>query len=122
MTFADLVAGTPIFVDANVLVYHFSPHPLFGSACQQLLADIENQTLLGYTSPHIVGEVAHALMIIEALSLPGWGVINLGRDQRSQTPEKTAARRPATDSFPESGGRHLPIPSSSPALSAGPHA
>jgi hypothetical protein len=46
MTFADLVAGTHVFVDANSLIYHFSPHPVFGPACKQLLADIESQTHL----------------------------------------------------------------------------
>jgi predicted nucleic acid-binding protein len=84
MTFADLVAGAHVFVDANSLIYHFSPHPVFGSACKQLVADIENQTLFGYTSPHIVGEVSHALMIIEALSLPGWGVSNVPKRLKKQ--------------------------------------
>jgi len=27
MTFADLVGGESIFLDANPLVYHFAPHP-----------------------------------------------------------------------------------------------
>ena len=42
VTFADLVAGTHVFVDANTLIYHFSPHPVLGPAGRQLLADIEN--------------------------------------------------------------------------------
>ena len=71
MTFADLAAGSRVFVDANTLIYHFSPHPIFGPPCKQLLTQIENQTILGYTSTHVVGEVAHALMVVEALSLPG---------------------------------------------------
>ena len=32
MTFADLVAGAHVFVDANLLIYHFSPHPVLGPA------------------------------------------------------------------------------------------
>ncbi len=84
MTFADLVAGVHVFVDANALIYHFSPHPVFGPACKQLVADVENQTLAGYTSPHIVGEVAHALMIVEALALPGWGVSNAPKRLKKQ--------------------------------------
>ncbi len=84
MTFADLVAGTQVFVDANSLIYHFSPHPVFGPACKQLVTDIENQTLVGYTSTHIVGEVAHALMIVEAISLPGWGVSNIPKRLKKQ--------------------------------------
>jgi hypothetical protein len=30
MTFADLVRGDAVFLDANVLVYHFEPHTSFG--------------------------------------------------------------------------------------------
>jgi hypothetical protein len=32
MTFADLVAGDAVFVDANILTYHFRPHPVWGPA------------------------------------------------------------------------------------------
>lgn len=84
MTFADLVARANVFVDANVLIYHFSPHPVFGPACKQLLANIENQSLVGYTSTHLVAEVAHALMIVEALALPGWGTSNAPKRLKKQ--------------------------------------
>jgi hypothetical protein len=30
MTFADLPGGAAVFVDANALVCHFQPHPVFG--------------------------------------------------------------------------------------------
>jgi predicted nucleic acid-binding protein len=72
MTFADLPAGAPVFLDANTLVYHFQPHPLFGAACNQLIQRIEAQGLVGVTSTHILSEVAHRLMTIEAAGLPGW--------------------------------------------------
>ena len=42
MTFADLLAGEAIFLDANTLVYHFVSDPLYGAACSQLLQRIEN--------------------------------------------------------------------------------
>jgi hypothetical protein len=29
MTFADLLAGDSVFVDANTLTYHFQPHPVW---------------------------------------------------------------------------------------------
>ena len=41
MIFADLVAGASVFVDANTLVYHFQPHPVFGSPCTDLVERIE---------------------------------------------------------------------------------
>ena len=34
MTFADLVAGDSVFVDANILIYLAGPDPIFGTACQ----------------------------------------------------------------------------------------
>lgn len=72
MIFADLGDGSPIFVDANTLIYHFAPHPILGPPCHQLLQRIERQEILGFTSTHILSEVAHRLMTIEAGSLFGW--------------------------------------------------
>jgi len=72
MTFADLAVGESVFLDANTLVYHFQPHPIFGMASNQLLTRVENQELVAFTSTHILTEVAHRLMMIEAASLPGW--------------------------------------------------
>ena len=72
MIFADLATGDSVLVDANTLIYHFGPHPGFGTACRQLVGRIENQDLLGFTSTHILGEVAHQLMIAETLTWPGW--------------------------------------------------
>jgi predicted nucleic acid-binding protein len=72
MTFADLVAGDSVFVDANVLIYLAGPDPIFGAVCQQLMLSIDKQQFLGYTSTHVLAEVAHQLMIIEASTLPGW--------------------------------------------------
>src|SRR5713101_6697509 len=62
MTFADFVAGDTLFLDANTLVYHFGPDPVFGPPCTQLVQRIENQELQAFTSTHILGEVAHRLM------------------------------------------------------------
>jgi predicted nucleic acid-binding protein len=72
MTFADLVTGEAIFIDANTLVYHFAPDPLYGRACAQLVERIENQEIQGFTSTHILTEVAHRLMTIEASTVFGW--------------------------------------------------
>ena len=72
MIFADLGAGDSVFVDANTLIYHLAPDPLFGVACQQFVGQIENGQLHGFTSTHVLGEVAHQLMIVEASALPGW--------------------------------------------------
>ena len=45
MTFANLVTGDAVFVDANTFVHLFEPHPLLGPFCQQLIQRIDNQDL-----------------------------------------------------------------------------
>ena len=72
MTFADLPAGASIFLDANPLVYHFAPDPEFAAACSQLLARIVNHEIQAYTSTHVLSEVAHQLMLLEAANVFGW--------------------------------------------------
>jgi predicted nucleic acid-binding protein len=69
MIFTDLPVGATVFVDANTLVYRFSLHPQFGPPCVDLLERIERGELIGYTSTHIVSEVAHRLMTLEAITL-----------------------------------------------------
>ena len=66
MTFADLAAGDSVFLDANTLLYHFTADPKHGTACTDLVERIERQELTGFTSTHVVSEVAHRLMTIEA--------------------------------------------------------
>lgn len=72
MTFADLVAGDAVFLDANTFIFHFGPHPVFGTACHGLVQRIETGQFHGFTSTHILGEVAHRLMMFEASTLAGW--------------------------------------------------
>jgi predicted nucleic acid-binding protein len=72
MTFTDLASGERIFLDANTLVYHFAPHPTLGSACHRLLERIERADISGFTSTHVLTEVAHRLMMIEAADIHGW--------------------------------------------------
>src|SRR5438128_3247454 len=72
MTFSDLTDGVSVFVDANPLVYHFDSHPIFGLACAGLLARIERGDLRGFTSTHVLSEMAHRLMSLEACAVYGW--------------------------------------------------
>jgi predicted nucleic acid-binding protein len=71
MTFADLQAGDSIFVDANTLVYHCTLDPTHGPACTDLLDQIGHGVITGFTSTHILSEVAHRLMTLEASRLLG---------------------------------------------------
>jgi predicted nucleic acid-binding protein len=99
MTFADLVAGDQVFVDANTLTYHFQPHPLWGPACTQLLERIKNQELAGFTSTHVLAELAHRLMTLEANTLLRWPIPGIGNRLRSHPTEvqKLALFRRAID-------------------------
>jgi predicted nucleic acid-binding protein len=84
MTFDDLVTGDSVFLDANTLVYHFTPHPQLGRACSRLVQRIQNQDLLGFTSTHLVTELAHRLMTFEAGALAGWSPGKVTRRLRQQ--------------------------------------
>src|SRR5207247_2559815 len=72
MTFADIPVGESIFLDANVLTYHFTNDPIFGSACTDLLERIENNEIAGFSSATVLVEVSHRLMTIEAVSAFKW--------------------------------------------------
>ena len=65
MTLNDLRRGALVFIDANVFVYHFSG---VSAECKALLKRIERKEVRGVTGAHIVLEVLHRLMTIEALS------------------------------------------------------
>ncbi|MGO8747748.1 MAG: type II toxin-antitoxin system VapC family toxin [Thermoguttaceae bacterium] len=82
MTFDDLPAGVSAFLDANSLVYPFAPEPVFGPPCAQLLRRIENQELLAFTATHVLSEVAHRLMAIEAVQKFGWPVRGIAQRLR----------------------------------------
>jgi predicted nucleic acid-binding protein len=72
MILADLAAGDSVFVDANIFVFHFGPDPAYGPPCGQLVQQIQNQRLRGFTSTHVLAEVSHRLMVLEASTLAGW--------------------------------------------------
>jgi predicted nucleic acid-binding protein len=72
MTLVDFVAGDDTFVDANIFVYHFAANPTLQPICSQFLQRIENQEIRGYTSLHILSEVAHRLLTMEAQAQHRW--------------------------------------------------
>jgi predicted nucleic acid-binding protein len=86
MTLDQLPSAASVFVDSNILVYHFQPHPVFGPMCHRLLERIEKQDIEGFTSASLLGELAHRLMVIEAGALPSWAggkVLNRLKQQPS---------------------------------------
>lgn len=111
MTFAAVPASLAVFLDANTLVYHFTAHPSMGSACTDLLERIECQDLTGYTSAHVVAEMAHRLMTIEAMSLMGWPAQGIATRLRNQPAEVQRLRRhrQAIDELPLFCVETLPV-------------
>jgi predicted nucleic acid-binding protein len=83
MTFDDLVTGDAVFVDANILTYHFQPHPVWGPSCSGLLQRVENQELRGFTSTHVLSELSHRLMTIQASTAFGWPFAGIGNRLRN---------------------------------------
>jgi predicted nucleic acid-binding protein len=96
MTFHDIPAGVTVFVDANALIYHFTAHPTYGAACTALLERVERQELAGHTSAHVLAELTHRLMTIEAVALFSWPVQGIAvrmRNHPTEVQRLTAHRR-----------------------------
>jgi predicted nucleic acid-binding protein len=90
MTFAQIPAGAAIFLDANTLIYHFANHPKFGGICTQLVKRIEQHQVPGFISTHVLSEIAHRLMTLEALDRFGWppaGIAARLRKHHSEIPK-----------------------------------
>ena len=77
-----LVAGGAIFLDANPFVYHFVSDPQYGAACSGLLQRIEDQEIQGLTSTHVLTEMAHRIMTLEAISAFTWPMAGIARRLR----------------------------------------
>jgi predicted nucleic acid-binding protein len=87
MIFTDIPAGAAVFVDANTLVYHFSRDPQLGAACTALLDRIERRDVLGFSTTHVLGETAHRLMTLEAITLLNWSAAGIGNRLRTNPTE-----------------------------------
>ena len=72
MTFADVVASQSVFVDANTFVYALAPEPTLGPPCFQFLERIRRKEIEGFTCTHVLSDVAHRLMSLEACTTFGW--------------------------------------------------
>lgn len=64
MTLTEIPAGSQVFIDANIFIYHFAGR---SEECSSFLARVEAGELRGFTSRIILLEVAHRLMILEAI-------------------------------------------------------
>ena len=105
MTFADVASGASLFVDANTLVYHFAADARLGPACKQLLERIDRRDIRGFASTHVLSELAHRLMPIEAMQLFGWpagGIVRRLRRHHAEI-QKLALFREAVEGVHQFG-------------------
>ncbi|MBV9121903.1 MAG: type II toxin-antitoxin system VapC family toxin [Planctomycetes bacterium] len=96
MTLAEVPAGATIFVDANILIFALTNHPAYGAACEAFLNRCENQEIVLVTSTHVLGEVVHRLMTIEAVDRFGWpnqGIANRLRRHPAEVQQLTRPRQ-----------------------------
>jgi len=111
LRFVDIPAGAGVFLDANVLVYHFAPHPDLQEPCQRLLERLATQELVGYTSAHVVSNVIHRIMTIEAVARFGWPTAGIARRllRHPDDVRQLTRFRQVVDEIPGFGIQVLPI-------------
>lgn len=68
---AALPSARRVFIDANIFIYHFTQTPLSAS-CTAFLRRVEVGDIQGISSVVVLAEVAHRLMILEAIATFGF--------------------------------------------------
>ena len=111
MTFAQIPAGATVFLDANTLVYHFTNDPQYGAACTDLIKRIELHQVHGFTSAHVLADVSHRLMTLEAMARLTWQPTRLAARLRKHHDEipKLQIYLQAIARIPQLGIQGLPI-------------
>ncbi|NTV62228.1 MAG: type II toxin-antitoxin system VapC family toxin [Oscillochloris sp.] len=64
----DIPAGATVMLDANVLVYAFTPQSQFHASCVALLERGARGTLSLFTSVSVTADVLHRAMVLELLA------------------------------------------------------
>ena len=65
MTLDQVLPGSRVFIDSTIFIYHFTGA---SADCRRFLERCERGDLKGITSTVVLAEVAHRLMMIEAVS------------------------------------------------------
>jgi predicted nucleic acid-binding protein len=111
VTFDQIPAGEAVFLDANSLVYHFTNDPKYGVASTQLVHQVEQRTLSGFTTTDVLADVAHRLMTLEAIAVNGWpyaGIAARLRKHHQFIPKLTIFQQAIT-SLPQLNIQVIPI-------------
>jgi predicted nucleic acid-binding protein len=87
MIYSELPAGATVFVDAGPFIHHFEPNPIFGPASTDMLERIELQEISAVITTHVLSEVAHRLMTLEAMQTYGWKSAGIAQKLRNHPNE-----------------------------------
>lgn len=66
-TLTRLPPGVSVFVDANILVYHFTQVPPLTQVCRSFLERVARLEVQAFTSAHVAADVIHRVMLAEAI-------------------------------------------------------
>ena len=72
MRLVEIEDGSAAFLDANVLIYHCTAEPRYAPSCTTLLQRVASGRVVGWVSSHVLAEVSHRLMTIEACARYEW--------------------------------------------------
>lgn len=106
MNLIQIPSNAFVFLDANILIYYFTPDPVFGQDCQIMMERIcKYQDFAACTSTHVLSEVSHQLMILEAVQHFGWPLAGVTRRLQRNPSEiqKLTRFRHAIDEVPQLG-------------------
>ena len=114
MNFGDIANGESAFLDANTLVYHFSMHPSLGPPCRAFIERIAHGNFQGFTSSHVLSNMAHRLMTIEACERFNWPYTGIAQrlNQHYSRITELMRFREAVENVPNFGIQVLPVTSS----------
>jgi predicted nucleic acid-binding protein len=100
MTLADVAAGDSVFIDANTLIYHCTLDPAHGPSCTDFLDRVGRGEVAGFVSTHVLAEVAHRLMVLEAakaLAKPQGSMVKYLKKHPAEIQRLTGFRQAVTD-------------------------
>ncbi len=66
-----LPRGVSVFVDANILVYHFAQMPPLAEACKAFFERVSRLEIRAFISAHVAADVIHHIMLAEAIATLG---------------------------------------------------
>ena len=68
LNLVQIPSGTRVFLDANIFLYVFFSHPVYGKSCHHLLKRIESSDISGFVDEFVMNEVFHKLMITSVVN------------------------------------------------------